>query len=255
VEVYQSEDEQVEALKKWFRENGRMVLTGLLVAGLLAFGGYSWQQRQYRQQELASVDYQNLMQAIQQLDNKATPEALATARHLADTLKTDFSSTAYAQFAALFKAKLAVQNNSLDDAEAELQWVLAHEPATEVKLLTQLRLARVLHAKGDNAGALALLDETTAGGYASAFLQMKGDIANAGGDFAAARSAYEKAQELERKQTIPVNDPLLEMKLRDLAAGDNSTGDKAAIEKALHDKAATTNAATEDAATNSADKP
>jgi predicted negative regulator of RcsB-dependent stress response len=232
VEVYQSEDEQVEALKRWFRENGRMLLTGMLLAGLLVFGFYSWQQRQHRQQETASIDYQNLIEAMQQLETKSTPEALATARHLADTLKTNFSSTAYAQFAALFKAKLAVQNNALDDAEAELRWVLAHKPATEIKWLTQLRLARVLHAKGDNAGALALLDENSAGGYAAAFLQMKGDIANAGGDFAAARAAYEKAQELERKQTLPVNDPLLEMKLRDVAAdNDDKSGATAPLEK------------------------
>jgi hypothetical protein len=46
---------------------------------------------------------------------------------------------------------------------------------------------------------------------------LKGDIASASGDFAAARAAYEKAQELERKQTNPINDPLLEMKLRDLS--------------------------------------
>lgn len=217
MQVYQSEDEQVEALKKWFRDNGRAVVTGILVAALLVFAGYSWQQRQYRQQEVASVNYQNLIEALQQLENKATPEALATVRHLADTLKTDFSATTYAQFAALFKAKLAVQSSDLGAAETELRWVLEHKPAQEIKLLTQLRLARVLHAKGDNAGALALLDEKSAGGYAAAFLQLKGDIANAGGDYAAARSAYEKAQELERKQVNPVNDPLLDMKLRDLS--------------------------------------
>jgi predicted negative regulator of RcsB-dependent stress response len=217
VEVYQSEDEQVEALKRWFRENGRSLLIGALAAGLLVFAAYSWQLRQQRQQEAASVDYQNLIEAMQQLENKSTPEALATARHLADTLKTDFGSTAYAQFAALFNAKLAVQNNDLAQAEAELRWVLDHKPAQEIKLLAQLRLARVLHAKGDNAGALALLDDSNAGGYAAAFLQMKGDIANAGGDYSAARSAYEKAQELERKQANPVNDPLLDMKLRDLS--------------------------------------
>ncbi len=232
MEVYQSEDEQIEALKKWFRENGRAVLTGVLVAGLMVFAGFSWQQRQHRQQETASIDYQNLIEAIQQLENKSTPEGLATARHLAETLKSDFSSTTYAQFAALFKTKLAMQNNDLAQAETELRWVLEHKPATEIKLLTQLRLARVLHAKGDNAGALALLDENTAGGYAAAFLQLKGDIANASGDVAAARSAYEKAQELERKQTNPVNDPLLEMKLRDLAviatATDKATSDKTA---------------------------
>jgi predicted negative regulator of RcsB-dependent stress response len=157
---------------------------------------------------------------------------------LADTLKADFAATTYAQFGALFKAKLAVQNNDLAQAESELRWVLEHKPAQEIKLLAQLRLARVLHAKDDNAGALALLDEKTAGGYAAAFLQLKGDIANAGGDFAAARSAYEQAQELERKQANPVNDPLLEMKLRDLSvtalngesktAADSQAGNSAA---------------------------
>jgi predicted negative regulator of RcsB-dependent stress response len=236
VEVYQSEDEQVEALKKWFRENGRAVLTGVLIAGLLVFAAYSWQLRQKRAQEAASIDYQNLTEAMQLLENKSTPETLATAQHLADTLKTDFSSTTYAQFAALFKAKLAVQNSDLAQAESELRWVLEHKPAQEIKLLAQLRLARVLHAKGDNAGALALLDEKSAGGYAAAFLQLKGDIANAAGDFNAARGAYEQAQELERKQTNPVNDPLLEMKLRDLSvtavtAEDKSTDSKTGADK------------------------
>jgi predicted negative regulator of RcsB-dependent stress response len=223
VEVYQSEDEQVEALKKWFRENGRALLTGVLVAGLVVFAVYSWQVRQQRAKETASIEYQSLIEAMQQLENKSTPEALATARHLADTLKTNFSATTYAQFAALFKAKLAVQNNDLAQAEGELRWVLEHKPSPEIKLLTQLRLARVLHAKGDKDAALALLDEKNAGGYAAAFLQMKGDIANASGDFNAARSAYEQAQALERKQANPVNDPLLEMKLRDLSLGTAAT--------------------------------
>lgn len=219
MQVYQSEDEQVEALKKWFRDYGKALVTGLVVAGLLVFGFYSWQQRQLRQQEVASIEYQSLVEAMRILESKSTPETLATAKHLADTLKKDFTATTYAQFAALFKAKLAVQNSDLGEAESELRWVLERKPAQEIKWLAQLRLARVLHAKGDNKGALALLDESKAGGYAAAVLQIKGDIANADGDFAAARSAYEKAQELEHKQVNPVNDPLLDMKLRDLAVG------------------------------------
>jgi len=217
VQVYQSEDEQIEAVKKWFRDYGKALVTGILVAGLLVFGGYSWQQRQHQQQEVASVDYQNLIETMRQLEIKSTPETLATAKHLADTLKKDFSSTTYAQFAALFKAKLAVQNGDLGAAEEELRWVLDHKPTAEIKWLAQLRLARVLHAKGDSKNALALLDENAAGGYAAAVLQVKGDIANASGDVAGARSAYQKARELESKQVNPSNDPLLEMKLRDLS--------------------------------------
>ncbi len=216
MQVYQSEDEQIEAVKKWFRDYGKAVVTGIVVAGLLVFGGYSWQKRQHQQQEVASIEYQDLTETMRQLEIKSTPETLATAKHLADTLKKDFSSTTYAQFAALYKAKLAVQDSDLGAAEAELRWVLEHKPAPEIKWLAQLRLARVLHAKGDSKSALALLDENTAGGYAAAVLQVKGDIANASGDVAGARSAYQKARELESKQVNPSNDPLLEMKLRDL---------------------------------------
>ncbi len=228
MQVYQSEDEQVEALKKWFRDYGKAIVTGVVVAGLLVFGGYSWQQRQHQKQEVASVEYQNLIETMRQLDIKSTPESRATAKHLADTLKKDFSATTYAQFAALFKAKLAVQDADLGEAEAELRWVLDHEPSAEIKWLAQIRLARVLQAKGDSKSALALLDENAAGGYAAAVLQVKGDIASASGDVAGARAAYQKARELEDKQANPLNDPLLEMKLRDLGVQVETPAAKAA---------------------------
>lgn len=221
MEVYKTDDEQLEALKRWFRENGRHLVTGMLIAAVAAFGLYSWQQRTQHQRETASIEYQNLLQAMrvmeaQNADPAKAKEQLATARHLAELLKTDFESSAYAQFAALFKAKLAVDENDLTQAESELKWVLEHKPSAEVRALTQLRLARVLHAKGDAAAAETLLDETKAGSYASAYLQLKGDIAQARGDVAAARAAYSRAQELEKAMSSPITNPILEMKLRDL---------------------------------------
>lgn len=220
---YQSEEEQIEALKKWFRENGRHLLIGMLVAVVAAFGIFSWQQRQQHRENTASVNYQNLLDTMRALDANATDaaktkEQLATARHLAEALKNDFESSTYAQFAALFKAKLAVDENDLAQAEAELKWVLEHKPDAEIKALAQLRLARILFAKGDNEGALAQLDEKSAGSYAGAYLQLKGDIAQARGDVEAARAAYVRAQELEKQMSSPISDPLLEMKLRDLPA-------------------------------------
>lgn len=236
MEVYKTEEEQLEALKKWFRDNGRHLITGALVAAVAAFGIYSWQQRQQHRADTASLEYQNLLQAARIIDANAMSgaatdankrkEQLATARHLAETLKTEFESSTYAQFAALLKAKLAVDENDLAQAETELQWVLKHKPSADIKALTQLRLARVLHAKGDDNAALAQLDEAAAGGFASAYLQLKGDIAQARGDIEAARAAYLRAQELEKKMSSPISDPVLEMKLRDLPAA--STQDAAA---------------------------
>lgn len=216
MDVYKTEDEQLEALKRWMRDHGRNVLTAVLVVALVVVGGYSWKQRQLREQETASLAYQNLIEAVRKLEQQPSQDLLVTARHLADTLKTDYPATAYAQFAALFKARMAVQENDLAQAEVELRWVLDHKPAADVAPVAKLRLARVLHAKKEDDAALALLDEAAAGSYAFAYAQLKGDIALARGDVAGARAAYQRAQELERKLPTPVNDPLLEIKLRDL---------------------------------------
>lgn len=222
MQVYTTEDEQVEAIKRWLRDYGRQIITGMLIAAVAAFGVYSWKQRQAHQVTAASIEYQNLLQAVQQAESNSSKETLATARHYADTIKNDFSGTAYAQFAALFNAKLAVQENDLTKAESELRWVLEHKPSVDIAALTQLRLARVLFAKGDSAAALALLDDKDAGSYAAPFAQLKGDIALAKGDGDKARAEFEKARQLESKMSAPTNDPLLEMKLRDLAPVDKN---------------------------------
>ena len=216
MDVYTTEDEQIEAIKRWFREYGRFILTGILVAAVAAFGVYSWKQRQLHQRQTASIEYENLLQAVQQAESNPSKQTQATAQHFADTLKNDFASTTYAQFAALFKASMAVQTNDLAQAENELRWVLEHKPSADIKALAQYRLARVLYAKGAAEAALALLDAGSAGSYASAFLQLKGDIELAKGDATGARGDYEQAQELEHKMTPPMSDPLLDMKLHDL---------------------------------------
>ena len=199
-------------------------MTGVLIAAVAAFGVYSWKQRQLHQTTNASIEYQNLLHAAQQAESNPNKETLATAQHFADSLKNDFTGTTYAQFAALFKAKLAVQSNDLAQAESELRWVLEHKPSVDIKALTTLRLARVILAKGDTAAALALLndksDDKDTGSYAAGYAQLRGDIAFSAGDTERARTEFEKAQQIESKMTQPANDPLLEMKLRDLPPAD-----------------------------------
>lgn len=221
MEVYQSEDEQLEAIKRWFRENGRSLLTAVLVALILVFGYRYWQDSRIHQREAAAAEYQELMSAVRSWGADAKPETLTTAKTLAETLKKDFSSSVYAQFAALQKARLAVKENDLAGAEAELRWVLDHKPDADITALTQVRLARILHAKGDDAGALTLIDAVTVhaekrGSYEFQFEKVRGDILLAKGDTAGARVAFQKAKDLEKQLDKPVNDPLLDIKLGDL---------------------------------------
>lgn len=198
VETYQTEEEQVEALKKWWQENSRSTVLAIAVALGAGFGWQEWQGYRVDQAEAASTAYEEMLQAVSVgTADGASQEQQATARHLATVLKTDFSASTYAQFAALHLARLNVSADLLADAEEELRWVLAQSPAPEIQLVTQLRLARVVAARGDTATALKLVTVDDAGAFAASYAEAEGDFLLAADDPAAARIAYERAQILQ----------------------------------------------------------
>lgn len=216
MEAYRTEDEQVEQIKRWFRDNGRQTITAILLALIAVFSYRYWQDYRLLKREAASAEYQNLVAAVRKWEGDSKPESLATAKTMADTLKKDFASSAYAQFGALMKARLAVKENDLATAEAELYWVLDSEPDADIAAVAQVRLARVLRAKGDTDGALAIIEAAQPGVYQFLFEKVRGDVLLDKGDSAGARAAYEKAKQLETGLDKPINDPLLDIKLADL---------------------------------------
>lgn len=213
---YQSEEEQVEALKRWWAENGKSTVVGVVVAVAAVFGWQGYQKQQQAKVDVASVTYQNMVTAAFGANGQPDEKQIATAVHLAEGLKQDFPKTTYAQFAALYKARFAVEAGKLDDAEAELRWALERAQEPEIALQIKLRLARVLYARGELEAALEYLQQDNAEGYASGFEEVKGDIYHAQGQNELALSAYEKALELNRTAKIPVNNPLLQLKLQQL---------------------------------------
>ncbi len=230
-EGYQSDDEQVEALKKWWNENGKSTLVTIVIAIAGVFGYQGWQKQQQAEVDAASAIYQNLLSATGGQNGTATTEQIATANHLADTLKADFPGSTYARFAALYKAKLAVNDKDLAGAEEELRWVLASGPSAEITVQSKLRLARVLSAQGKYDDALKEL-QGDSGAFASAYEEVKGDIYLAQGNKADAALAYQKALELEQQGTNPASNPLLALKIQQLATQDSAAASSDAEESA-----------------------
>ncbi len=112
----------------------------------------------------------------------------------AEALKSGHSSSAYAQFAALHMARLAVEVEELEVAEAELRWILTDSrPGPDVKAVTQQRLARILAARGESEQALAMLDAGDSP-YAGSYALARGDILMQLGRKDEARLAYEQAR-------------------------------------------------------------
>ena len=60
MEIYETEEEQVAALKDWWKENGTSVITGVIAAVLIVAGWNFWQSHQKDKMSQASTVYQQL---------------------------------------------------------------------------------------------------------------------------------------------------------------------------------------------------
>jgi len=190
VDTYKTEEEQVEALRRWWDENGRSTLLAVAAALALGFGWQGWQEYQQKQSEAASVLYADMIEASRAA---ADETGLATQKHLAEQLIAGYPGTTYAQFAALHLARLSVAENDLEAAEQRLRAVLTDSPGDEIRLVAQLRLARVVAARGNPQGGLDILAATEAGAFEPAFAEAEGDMHQMLGSTDEAIAAYERA--------------------------------------------------------------
>lgn len=213
MESYGTEEEQVEALRRWWNENGRSTIAIIVLALAGGFGWQAWQAREVGQQEQASELYQALLRAV---DAPDTPQG-AQGVELAEQLKSEFGGSHYAQFAALQLAAMAVGEGNLAEAEAQLRWVLGKASAgSDTAQIAQLRLARVLAASGDTEKALDILTSADPGPYGASYAVAQGDILLTAARRDEARDAYNQAMILVASGGQGVNLSVLQQKLQSL---------------------------------------
>ena len=206
MEVYNSEQDQVEAIKAWWEKYGKLVIVGVIALLLSVFGWRTWQDRQYTQAESASLAYFQ-MHELAATDPGA---AMEIGRHIVG----EFSSTTYAPMAGLLLARLSVEQGDWQAAEAHLRSVLNQTRMPEIQWLARLRLAQVLFAQGNYSAALTELGQP-AGLLQAAYDELRGDVYAAQGETQRAITAYRAA--LDGFVGQPDRSMLIEMKLADLA--------------------------------------
>ena len=214
-----AEEETVEALKKWWDENGKQ-LALMIVVVLAGYGGWLlWQNSRLANADAASDLYEEILN-IAAVTEGVTVEAADGARvlELAEELRSEHRDSIYALFASLFDAQQAVRVNDLEAAESSLQWILDNQQSGFFKqtdagliLTTQLRLGRVILARGDAERALILVNNVNPVSYEPGFAELRGDIYFALGRIVDEREAYVAAQQAGS------NSDALRMKLDNLS--------------------------------------
>ncbi len=194
---HETEEEQIEALKRWWAEFGNRIMLVLALV-ICSYGGWQYVDQQQRERaEIASNDYSDMLDI---LDQQPLGTALETAVgeqivNAAQDLKSQHENSGYAHLGALAAARVAVEQGDLDTAAAELQWALEHNPDTIKERVVRLRLARVEAARGNFDAALALVQGIDPGALKSLYEEAKGDFYAQQGNAAAALTAYQAAVE------------------------------------------------------------
>ncbi|NVJ66763.1 MAG: tetratricopeptide repeat protein [Gammaproteobacteria bacterium] len=136
--AYETEEQQVEAIKNFWKENGTAIILGAVI-GLGGLAGWVfYKDHKTAQAEAASTNYNEALAAITagQTEN---PEFVAQA----EALIKEHPETSYASMAALKLAQQYVEQNKYTEAAEQLRWV-ADKGSSTFKALAQIRLARVL---------------------------------------------------------------------------------------------------------------
>ncbi|TKB47093.1 YfgM family protein [Thalassotalea mangrovi] len=212
MEIYQSEEQQVEAIKKFWHDNGNSIIAGLVI-GLGGFFGYNYYQDQkIEAMETASTQFQENMQAMESNDEKFRSESQA--------FINDHKDSSYAAFTALALAKDAVAHSDFAEAEKQLTTAAELAPSEEIKAIAMLRMARVQIQQQNMDAALATLESPFPEKFAANVAETKGDAYLLAGDKEQARTAYQTAVDAGGLETSPQ----LQMKLDDLAVAINVAG-------------------------------
>jgi len=208
MEIYNNEEQQVEAIKRFWKQNGTSILAGIAIglAGLYGFRAY--QDNQLAQIEAQSSQYANLIEQnnAEGADKKAWLVA-------AQTFIEANSGSNYAVLTALLAAKEAAFAKDFAVAEKQLSWVLANTKAPELLAVATLRLARVQTEQANYPAALKTLEAKLPESFVAQQQELKGDVLVKSGDEVKAKAAYLAALAAAEAG----KNPLLQVKLNELA--------------------------------------
>ncbi|MDZ7924206.1 MAG: tetratricopeptide repeat protein [Marinagarivorans sp.] len=189
-----TEEEQIEAFKRWWKEHGVKAITVIVIATAGYFGYTGYMSMQEKHAQAHSALYDDLIKTVAaDADAKPSDTELASITKAAEAVIAQDQNALYADLARFQLAKIAVESNDLKAAEAHLQAVIDHSKTASSVDLASLRLARVKAAQGLNDEALALLSKGSSDAFSASYAETRGDILQGLGRLDDAFTAYEAA--------------------------------------------------------------
>ena len=184
---FETEEQQIEAIKKWWKDNAAMVIGGIAIGVSSIFGWQYYQGQQVVHTENASLIYEQVTANSQSVDTIS--EQLTRVNQL----QAEYSDTPYASLSALLLAKQQMAAGNFAQGEEQLKWVAANATQDELSYLAKIRLARLYLSTEKADMALTILDEPFPESFHAMLYELKGDVLTTQGKTEEAKAAYEQA--------------------------------------------------------------
>lgn len=189
-----TEEEQIEALKRWWRDNWLSVVVPIAVA-IIGYVGWSyWQGHRDAQAQAASDQYQQLVELVEvPPGTPLTDEQKSKARSQAVILLDQHGGSMYGDFTNLLLARLEVDDKRYDEASTLLRQVVMDSDNPGLVELARARLAKVLINLGKFEQALDEVRQAPDTAYKSLYAEIRGDAYLGQGKTDEAHTAYQQA--------------------------------------------------------------
>jgi predicted negative regulator of RcsB-dependent stress response len=205
VSDHQSEEQQVEALKAFWSENGNAIIAGL-VLGFAGFIGYGYYNDNKLQQEI------NTSEAYQSVVELAAGDE-KTYREAGEKFISENTDSSYSALTALALAKEAASHKDWPQVETYLKTAIEKASNPGMKAIATIRLARVQIESTQYDNALTTLATPLPESFKANVEETKGDAYLKQDKVDLARTAYQTAIDASEQSASPT----LQMKLDDLA--------------------------------------
>jgi predicted negative regulator of RcsB-dependent stress response len=180
------EQEQVDAFKAWWKDNGKWLMLVLAVALGVYAATLGWKTYKDKQASAAATLFAELNKQLGTNDILRINDA-------ATAVIDKFGSSAYAPRAALIAAQANLQVKDMAHAKTQLQWVIDHAGEAALKDVARLKLTSVLLDEKKYSEALALLEAVHPDAFTGLYADLKGDVLSAQDKTEEARIAYQQA--------------------------------------------------------------
>jgi len=211
IEGYETEEQQVDAIKQWWKDNGNTLVIGAVIGFAGLWGWRFYNDSVVEGQEAASQAYNAMLVQFEAQGEDADLEQVSA-------FIDANSDSNYAVLASLLLAKEAVAKKDFELAKSQLVQLQAQNEYAPLSPLINLRLARVEVELAQFSEALATLALITETGFVAKAEQVKGTVLLKQGDVDGARDAFQRAIDASAGRI----DPVLQLQFDDVASATDS---------------------------------